>query len=105
MAEITDLTTEILKGIQTELGGLRRDVRDVQEGYLGLLQLLQRIDGRHSQFEQRLADMKADLETMFKMEIIGQFAHLETRLENTLSGSLAPIATRLQQIEAKLDIH
>jgi hypothetical protein len=56
--------------------------------------------------DSRLSDIKSVLETMFKMEIIGQFAHMETRaetrLDNVLEDKLAPINAHLDRIEAKL---
>lgn len=66
---------------------------------MDVVRLIQRMD-------QRISDMKSDLETMFKMELIGQHAHQQTRIEQLLDDRLALMEERfnerLSRIEAKL---
>lgn len=86
--ETTDLTIEILRRIQA---GQRQDVRQLQQSFVDVVRLIQRMD-------QRLSDMKADLETMFKMELIGQHAHQQTRLEQVMDERLSGVEERLTQL-------
>lgn len=87
--EITDLTLDILKKIQDEQAAHRRDTRAIQQSFVDLARVVQRLDARVANFETRISDLKADLETMFKMEIIGQSANLETRLEAIIDRKLS----------------
>lgn len=59
------------------------------------------VDGRSADMERRDNDMKADLETMFKMELIGRDAHHQTCMEQLLHDELGEIRERLDRIEAK----
>lgn len=97
--ETTDLTIEILRRIQADQAGQRQDTRRLQESFVDVVRLIQRMD-------QRISDMKSDLETMFKMELIGQHAHQQTRIEQLLDDRLALMEERfnerLSRIEAKL---
>lgn len=97
--ETTDLTIEILRRIQADQAGQRQDTRQLQESFVDVVRLIQRMD-------QRISDMKSDLETMFKMELIGQHAHQQTRIEQMLDDRLALMEERfnerLSRIEAKL---
>lgn len=89
--ETTDLTNEILRRIQAEQAGQRQDVRQLQQSFVDVARLIQRMD-------QRLSDMKSDLETMFKVELIGQQAHQQTRLEQAIDEKLAGLEERLAQL-------
>lgn len=97
--ETTDLTIEILRRIQADQAGQRQDTRQLQESFVDVVRLIQRMD-------QRISDMKSDLETMFKMELIGQHAHQQTRIGQMLDDRLALMEERfnerLSRIEAKL---
>jgi|GEM_PF-6648384 len=79
--DTTDATLEILKRIQAELAALRQEIRASQQNFVDVARTVQRMDAR-------LSDVKADLETMFKMELIGQLTHFETRIENMLDQKL-----------------
>ncbi|MDO8359491.1 MAG: hypothetical protein Q7T08_05555 [Devosia sp.] len=94
-ADTTDITLEVLKRIQADQAAHRQETRAIQQSFIDLARLVQRLDAR-------MSDIKADLETMFKMEIIGQMAHLETRLESTFFEKLGAIAVRLDSIDGKL---
>ena len=91
--ETTDITIEILRHIQAEQAAHRLETRAIQQSFVDLARVVQRLDAR-------LSDVKEDLETMFKMEIIGQNAHLETRLEARLDEMSSDSDARFQ---AKLD--
>lgn len=97
--ETTDLTIAILRRIQADQAGQRQDTRQLQESFVDVVRLIQRMD-------QRISDMKSDLEAMFKMELIGQHAHQQTRIEQMLDDRLALMEERfnerLSRIEAKL---
>ena len=103
--DTTDITLEILKRFQAEQAAHRKETRALQESFVDVARLLQRMDTRFSDVERRIADVKSDLETLFKMELIGQFAHQQTRLEqmvdNRLAGMEERLAQRLDRIEAK----
>jgi hypothetical protein len=92
--ETTDLTHEILKRIQSDIAGLRQEIRANQQNFVDVARVVQRMDAR-------LSDVKADLETMFKMELIGQLTHFETRFENVLDTRFDAILNRLDQLGAK----
>lgn len=91
--ETTDITVEILWRIQAEQAAHRLETRAIQQSFVDLARVVQRLDAR-------LSDVKEDLETMFKMEIIGQQAHLETRLEARFDAMFSESEARL---EARLD--
>lgn len=101
-ADVADLTLEFLKRIQAEQAAQRQDIRAIQQSFIDMARVVQRLDAR-------LSDIKSDLETMFKMEIIGQFAHFETRfetrldqlLDHKLDQKLAPVLERLEQLVAR----
>ncbi|MBN9310269.1 hypothetical protein [Devosia sp.] len=95
-ADTTDLTIEILKRIQTEQAGQRQDIRQLQQSFVDIARLIQRM-------EQRLSDLKPDLETMFKMELIGQHAHQQTRLEQMMDESLIGLEERLSERLARIE--
>lgn len=94
--EIVDATLEILKRIQADQAGHRKETRDLQQSLVDVVRLIQRLD-------TRVSDIKADLETMFKMELVGQHAHHETRIEQILQDSHTGILERLDRIEARLN--
>jgi hypothetical protein len=88
--ETTDLTIELLKRIQADLNVLRQDVRANQQNFVDVAPVMQRLDAR-------VSDVEADLETMFKMELIGQLTNFETRIGAQLDEKLAPIIDHLGQ--------
>jgi hypothetical protein len=104
--ETTDLTVEILRRIQAEQAGQRQETRQLQQSFVDIARLIQRLDQRFTEIERRVDDVKLDLETMFKMELIGQHAHQQTRLEQMMDDRLAGLeerlASRLDRIDAKL---
>lgn len=97
--EAADLTIEILRRMQADMAAHRQETRALQQSFVDVVRLIQRLD-------QRIADSKADLETMFKMELIGQHAHQLTRIELMVDDRLAGLEERLaawlDRIEAKL---
>ena len=101
-AETTDLTIEILRRIQADMAEHRRETRQLQQSFVDVARLIQRMDGRFSGLERRIDDQKSDLETMFKMELIGQYAHQQTKLEQVIHDELADVRERLDRIDAKL---
>ena len=80
----------------------RRETRQLQQSFVDVARLIQRMDGRFSGLERRIDDQKSDLETMFKMELIGQYAHQQTKLEQVIHDELADVRERLDRIDAKL---
>lgn len=76
--DTTDLTIEISRRIQADQAAHRQETRALQQGFVDIARLIQRMDTRFSDMERRLSDVKSDLETMFKMELIGQNAHHHT---------------------------
>lgn len=98
-AETTDITVDILRRIQAEQAAHRLETRAIQQSFVDLARLVQRLDAR-------ISDVKSDLETMFKMELIGQHPHLETRLEarfdTLLNEALIKLSERLDRIEQRL---
>ncbi len=93
--ETTDLSIEILRRIQADIAEHRRETRQLQQSFVDVVRLIQRMD-------QRMSETKSDLETMFKMEVIGQHAHQQTRIEQIIHNELADVRARLDRIEAKL---
>ena len=97
--DTTDLILEILKRLQADMRGL-------QQSFVDVARLIQRMDTRFSDTDRRISELKADLETMFKMELIGQHAHQQTRIELMLDDRLSSLEERLaaplDRIEAKL---
>ena len=87
---MTDLTHEVLKRIQADIAGLRQEVRANQQNFVDVARVVQRMDAR-------LSDVKADLETMFKMELVGQLTHFETRMESKLDD----IVSRLEGLGSR----
>lgn len=90
--DITDATFEILKHIQADQAAHRQETRALQQGLVDVVRLSQRLD-------TRISDVKADLETMFKMELLGQNAHHQTRMENMLEEAAGTILERLDRLE------
>ena len=80
----------------------RRETRQLQQSFVDVARLIQRMDGRFSGLERRINDQKSDLETMFKMELIGQHAHQQTKIEQLIQNELADVRERLDRIELKL---
>ena len=80
----------------------RRETRQLQQSFVDVARLIQRMDGRFSGLERRIDDQKSDLETMFNMELIGQYAHHQTKLEQVIHDELADVRERLDRIDAKL---
>ena len=81
--------------MQADITAHRQETRALQQSFVDVVRLIQRLD-------QRIADSKADLETMFKMELIGQHAHHQTQIEQLMHGELGDIRERLDRIDAKL---
>lgn len=91
-SDTTDVTLDILKRIQADQAAHRQETRALQQGLVDVVRLIQRLD-------TRVSDIKADLETMFKMELIGQNAHHQTRMEGILEEAVGAILARLDKIE------
>jgi len=77
MVEPVDLINELLKGLQ-------RDVRQVQQNQVELVRIIARL-------EQRLADVKSDLQLTIRIELGGAMANLETGLDQRFEQLLAEI--------------
>ena len=60
---------------------LRCDLRLMAASMAQLRRMAQNLDRRMSGIEQRLTDVKDELEGTIRMELGGAVAHLETRLE------------------------
>lgn len=60
---------------------LRRDTRAISDAIVQVARQIQNLDRRVSHLEQRLNDVKEELEGTIKMEIGGSIANLESRLE------------------------
>lgn len=73
----------------------RRETRQLQQSFVDVARLIQRMD-------QRMSETKSDLETMFKIELIGQHAHQQTKIEQLIHDEFADVRERLDRIEAKL---
>jgi len=100
--ETTDLTIEILRRMQADIAEHRRETRQLQQSFVDVARLIQRMDSRFTDLERRIGDQKSDLETMFKMELIGQHAHQQTKIEQLVHEEFADVRERLDRIEAKL---
>lgn len=90
--DTTDVTLEILKRIQADQVAHRQETRAPQQSLVDVVRLIQRLD-------TRISDIKADLETMFRMELIGLNAHHQTRVEQMLEEAVGAILERLDRIE------
>lgn len=99
--ETTGITVDILRRIQADQAAHRQESRALQQSQVDLVRLIQRLDARISDVERRVTDTKADLETMFRMELIGQLAHQETRVERMLGEAIAGVDERLVGMEAR----
>ena len=85
-----------------------RAIRSEQQGHRTLLlscvDYMRRVEQRVVDFEQRLVstdrklnELRADLELMFKAELMGQLANFETRIE----AQLDRISDRVSALEAR----
>jgi NTP pyrophosphatase (non-canonical NTP hydrolase) len=74
-----------------EMGELRRQVRQVQESQVGVMRAISHLD-------TRIADNKADLESMVKVEIGGAIANLETRQETSFNPQFEAVKDELGQV-------
>lgn len=90
--DATDVALAILRRIQAEQASHRQETRALQQNPVDIVRLIQRLD-------TRISDIKADLETMFKMELVGQNAHHQTRMEQMLEEAVGTIRERLDRIE------
>lgn len=69
----------------------RRDTRALSDALVQVSRQIQNLDRRVSSLEQRLNDVKDELEGTIKMEIGGAIANLETRLEDYMDRRFAEL--------------
>ncbi len=100
--DTSDLTIDILRRIQSDQAAHRQETRALQQSFVDVARLIQRMDTRFDHMERRISDVKADLETMFKMELIGQHAHHQTQVEQMIHNELSDVREQLTRIDAKL---
>lgn len=91
MAEPTDnLILELLRAI-------RREVADIRALTLQNTEYNRRLERRIGGVEQRIEDLKDDLELMIKAELMGRLSHFETLFDHRLDA----LAERVAGIETR----
>lgn len=86
MAETVDLRflgAQAEKSLD-ELKRMRRDLNEVRSLSVGAADLSRRLDRRFDETNQRISELKDDLELILKAEIGGRLANFETRIEGLL---------------------
>lgn len=89
--DATDVALDILWRIQAEQASHRQETRALQQSLVDVVRLVQR-------FDTRISDIKSDLETMFKMELVRQNAHHQARMEQIFEEAVGTIRERLDRI-------
>lgn len=77
----TELLTVTFRSLRQEIGEVRRLALGLGEGMRGIERRIIGVEQRMIGVEQRLDALKDDLETMFKMEIVGFRAANEASLD------------------------
>ena len=81
----------------SNLRDIRTDMREQRALLFTLTEFTRRLDRRMDQLDQRLADLKDDLELMIRSELLGRLAHRDTVMDEKLE----QLADRVAALEAK----